>query len=157
MISIKATASGREYKLGRLDAGELQFMDREYRFAYIPEDLRGAMHVMTCGSDKMIAEDEWCFSLSSDTACDVYVLYADKQPELPVWLNSYERLRMNVTRTDSDARTLKGYFSIYKKHFEPGEIVFGGNSPRKMIAQEWYAKCRGTNYCMYTVAIKEQG
>lgn len=62
---------------------------------------------------------------------------------------------MNVTRMDSNAMNLKGYFSLYKKEFPAGEIVFGGNSPKCMLAEDFYANHKGANYCMYTVAIRE--
>lgn len=155
MITVKETASGRKYGIGLLRTGHHQFMDRLYQFAYVPDEIVNCPHIITCGSDKMIPEDEWCFTLECDRPCTVYVLYADKQPELPVWLQDFERTRMNVTRMDSMPMTLKGYFSVYKKYFPAGEIRFGGNSPRKMIEEEWYSASRGTDYCMYSVAVRE--
>ena len=86
----------------------------------------------------------------------MYALYPDKQPVLPTWLESFERVRMNVTRMDSLPTTLKGYFSLYKKHFSAGEIKFYGNSPLAMLAQDWYVENVGTNYCMYSVAVLEE-
>ena len=155
MISIINTASGRTYQIGKLHSGHHQYMDRLYQFAYVPEDLSGCPHIMTCGSDKMIPEDQPCFSIQVSRPCDVYVLYPDKQPVLPKWLEEYERVRKNVTRMDSYFVTLKGYFSLYKKSFPAGEITFMGNSPRTMLAQDWYAESRGTDYCMYSVCVAE--
>lgn len=156
MISIKWTASGRTYQLGELRAGHHQYMDRLYQFAYVPEELSGCTHVMTCGDDKMIPEDSPCFSIETTGPCDVYVLYPDKQPFLPVWLEDYERVRKNVTRMDSYFVTLKGYFSLYKKSFPAGEITFYGNSPKAMLKEDWYVETRGTNYCMYSVCVVER-
>lgn len=155
MIAIKAVASGRDYQLGELRSGNCQYVDRLYQFSYVPQQLRGCVHVMTCGADKMISEDDWCFTLETDREYDVYVLYPDKQPVLPRWLESYERVRMNVTRVDSLAFSLKGYYSCYRKRFGPGEIRFYGNSPNAMLADDRYVQSRGNTYCMYSVALKE--
>lgn len=86
MVTIKATASGKEYGTNRLMTGELQYMDRLYQFAYIPDELSGCLHIMTHGWDKMICEDDWCFTLETDRPCEVYILYPDKQPALPNWM-----------------------------------------------------------------------
>ena len=155
MIDIKAVASGKEYRLDTLAPGHLQYMDRLYEFSYVPEQLRGCTHIRTCGDDKMIGEEDWCFTVETDRAYDVYVLYPDKQPVLPRWLETYRRVRMTVTRVDSMAFNLKGYFSCYHRRFEPGEIRFYGNSPSAMLAEEWYVASRGNTYCMYSVAMKE--
>lgn len=85
---------------------------------------------------------------------EVYVIYPDKQPVLPKWLESYEKMRMNVTRIDSMCDCLKGYFSIYKKVFQKGEVTLYGCSPDNMLNEEWYVESKGANYCMYSVALK---
>lgn len=154
MFYIQSVASGKEYRIGTFEPGMLQYADRDYVFAYIPIELKGCSSIITYGSDKMISEDQLCFSIVSDMECDVYVLYPDKQPVIPKWLTHFERMRMNVSREDSDAMTLKGYFTLYKKHFPPGEIAFFGNSPKEMLDKDWYVKSRGTNYCMYSVVVK---
>ena len=156
MIEIKWTASGRPYQLGELRPGHHQYVDRIYQFAYVPEELSGCPHVMTFGDDKMLPEDEPCFSLEVSRPCGVYVLYPDKQPYLPQWLTDWERVRMNVTRMDSQFMNLKGYFSLYKKNFPAGEIILYGNSPKAMLAEDWYVETLGNNYCMYTAAVHEK-
>ena len=153
-IRITNVASGREYMIGTFLPGEPQYMDRDYVFNYIPEELQGCTHILTCGNDKILPETEPCFTLHADNEVDVYVLYPDKQPVIPGWLKSFERLRMNVTRADSRADNLKGYFTLYKKHFSAGDITFYGNSPLEMLAKPWYVSTGGINYCMYTVAVK---
>jgi hypothetical protein len=147
------TASGKTYGLGRLAPGELQYMDREYRFEYIPGDLRGCLHVRTHGDDKLIGENVTCVSFFVTREADVFVLFADKFPVLPGWLSQYERTRLSVTRTDTRADDLTGYFGLYRHRVPSGPVVLGGCSPRTMLAHEWYVESGGMNYCMYTVAI----
>lgn len=103
----------------------------------------------------MLPEDQPCFSIETDGPCEVYVLYPDKQPVLPGWLEAYQRVRKNVTRMDSHPDTLKGYFSLYRRSFQAGEIRFYGSSPRAMLAEDWYVETTGTNYCMYSVCVRE--
>lgn len=155
MIAIKWTASGRAYQIGELRIGHHQYMDRLYQFSYVPEELSGCPHIMPCGDDKMIPEDEPCYSIEVTRPCDIYVLYPDKQPVLPQWLKDYTRERKNVTRMDTRFDTLKGYFSLYRKSFPAGEILFYGNSPQIMLAEDWYRESNGANYCMYSVCVVE--
>ena len=155
MITIKWTASGDAYRMGELRPGHGQYIDRLYQFAHVPEDLYGCPHIMTRGDDKMLPEDQPCFSIETDGPCEVYVLYPDKQPVLPGWLEAYQRVRKNVTRMDSHPDTLKGYFSLYRRSFPAGEILFYGSSTLAMLAEDWYVETTGTNYCMYSVCVRE--
>lgn len=156
MIRIIESASGKEYAISVLDRGYQQYMDRQYQFDYVPDELRGCAHIMTCGNDKMTPEDALCFSLETDCPVDIFVLFADKHPILPKWLLEYKRVRMNVTRLDSMPWNLKGYFSLFQKSFPAGEIYFYGNSSHVMLDQDWYVNTEGANYCMYTVAVVEK-
>ncbi|WP_105614559.1 hypothetical protein [Vallitalea okinawensis] len=147
-------SSGKHYGMGNLKRSDHQYQDRLYQFNYVPEELKGCVHIKTHGNDKLISEDHECFSFETDEAVEVYILYPDKQPYLPQWLEGYERMRMNVTRIDSIADNLKGYFSLYKKVFPKGKIVLYGCSPNKMLLEEWYVESNGANYCMYSVCLK---
>lgn len=154
-IKIVKVGSGREYSVGKFLPNELQYMDRDYLFNYIPEELKGCVHICTCGNDKLISENELCFTIKAERDVDVYILYPDKQPVIPKWLESFERVRMNVTRVDSRSDNLKGYFTLFKKRFPAGLITLYGNSPLEMLAKDWYVTSGGINYCMYSVAVKE--
>ena len=154
MISDLDSVNKKNYETGELYTGQRQYVDRLYQFDYIPGELRGCLHIKTHGNDKMISEDEPCFSFDSDQDIDVFILYPDKQPVLPKWLMEFERTRMNVTRLDSMPSNLKGYFSVYKKRYKKGHIVLNGNSPSCMLADRGYVNTGGENYCMYTVCIK---
>ena len=148
------TSSGKSYGIGILKSGDHQYEDRLYQFNYVPEELNGHIHIKTHGNDKMICENLECFSFDSDEDIEVYILYPDKQPNLPKWLQSYERMRMNVTRIDSMSDNLKGYFGIYKRVFPKGRITLYGCSPEKMLQEEWYMTSNGANYCMYSVCVR---
>lgn len=153
-ISNIKTASGKIYTLNVFRSGEYQYKDRYYQFDYIPDELRGYIHIKTHGDDKLISEDKVCFCFDCDKEAEVYVIYPDKQPVLPHWLEGYERVRMNVTRMDTMASTLKGYFSVYKKAFAKGTVTLYGCSPNRMLGEEWYVESMGGGYCMYSLCVK---
>ncbi|MEL7604261.1 MAG: hypothetical protein AAGU77_13980 [Bacillota bacterium] len=154
MISNLQSKSGKVYEIGRLSTGDYQYVDRLYQFDYIPEELRGCLHIKTHGNDKLIGEGEPCFSFETEEDVDVYVLYPDKQPVLPKWLEEFESMRLNVTRFDSVPSNLKGYFRLYRKRYTKGTVVLYGNSPACMLEQDWYVATNGANYCMYSVCVK---
>jgi hypothetical protein len=156
IISKLSSASGKECGMNKLILGEYQYIDRQYQFNYIPKELNGCMHIKTHGNDKLIGENDICLSFEVNCDIDILILYADKFPLLPNWLDQYERTRLNVTRQDSRADNLKGYFGLYRKTFEKGLVKLFGCSPNKMLAEDWYKESGGANYCMYTVAILEK-
>lgn len=147
------SSSGKQYEINKLILGEYQYVDRYYQFNYIPDMFKGCNHIKTHGNDKLISENDICVTFEVNCPVDVYILYADKFPVIPKWLCEYERTRNNITRQDSRADNLKGYFSLYKKHFQEKKIVLYGCSPEIMLNEEWYLKSGGANYCMYTIAL----
>jgi hypothetical protein len=156
IINKLSSASGKEYGLNKLLLGEYQYMDRQYQFNYIPKELNGCLHIKTHGNDKLISDNNICFSFETNCDIDIFILFADKFPSLPEWLNQYERTRFNVTRQDSRADNLKGYFGIYRKSLKKGLVELFGCSPNIMLAEDWYKKSGGANYCMYTVAVMKK-
>lgn len=153
-ISNIKTKSGKKYGISKLKHGFYQYEDRFYQFNYIPDKLKDSLHIKTYGNDKMISEEQECFSFECDEDIELYVIYPDKHPILPEWLKCYERMRMNITRTDSNPANLKGYFSLYKKVFKKGKVTLYGCSPQRMLGEEWYVETNGAGYCMYSVCVK---
>ena len=153
IITKLSTASRKEYSVNKFITGEYQYMDREYKFNYIPKELNGCTHIKTHGNDKLISENDICVSFEVNCDVNVYILYADIYPLLPKWLNQFERTRYNVTRQDSRVDNLKGYFGLYRKTFSKGFIDIFGCSPNTMLAEDWYVKSGGANYCMFSIAL----
>ncbi len=148
------TKSGKEYTINKLKSGYYQYEDRMYQFNYIPDELKGCIHIKTHGNDKMISENKECFIFECDRDIELYVIYPDKHFILPEWLKNYEKMRMNITRMDSNPANLKGYFSLYKTVFTKGKVTLYGCSPVEMLEEEWYLKTYGAGYCMYSVCLK---
>ena len=153
LIKICKVESGKEYSVGKFMAGEFQYMDRDYRFNYIPKELKGCVHIRTCGNDKLPPRNRALLYDESRARCRGLCFISRQQPVIPKWLESFQRLRMNVTRVDSRSDNLKGYFTLFKKSFPAGYITLYGNSPLDMLAQDWYITSGRINYCMYSVVV----
>jgi hypothetical protein len=153
-ISNIVASSRKVYGINKLQRGDIQYEDRLYQFNYVPDELKRCLHIKTCGDDKLISEDEECMRFEIDASADIYVLYPDKQPILPKWLQSYEQTRMKVTRMDSISDNLKGYFCLFRKTYLKGTVILYGCSPNAMLDEDWYVESMGANYCMYSVCIK---
>lgn len=149
--------SGKEYQINynSLDNGLKQYIDRDYLFDYIPDFLRKKTYITTAGNDKMINENELCFSFETNVPVTVYIVYADKLKFLPKWLKEYNNTREKITRQDSNTSSLKGIFSLFSKDFEAGKIYLRGNLAEKMIEDQKFKNSGplGTNYCMYSVIL----
>lgn len=153
-ITNLVATSGKEYGINELLPNGKQYMDRDYTFNYIPDELKGCTHILTCGNDKLTDEKDLCLSFTVDAPVEVNILFADKFPTIPIWLNDFERVRLNVTRSDSDPSNLRGYFSIYRKRYPKGEIQLFGCSPSYFLKKDWFVESLGFTYCMYTIALK---
>ena len=71
ILALVKVESGREYSIGKFLPNELQYMDRDYTFNYIPEELKGCVHILTCGNDKLIPENEPCFTMKAEHDVEV--------------------------------------------------------------------------------------
>jgi hypothetical protein len=159
LISDLRVASGREYEIDEegFVPGSLQYVDRDYTFDHIPNIALGATHIRTAGNDKTIDESEICMSFKIAIPSTIFVIYADKLRVPPRWLGGFIDTREKVTRTDSNTSTLKGIFTLFAKDFEPGTIILSGNLSQAMADDPAFRGSMGTNYCMYSVAVKERG
>ena len=155
-ISNLKVTSGKNYlvKYNSFYDDSLQYIDRNYRFDKIPDDLKGVTLIITAGNDKMFEENEICFSFNVNKAVIVHILYADKYPILPNWLLDYKKTEKKVYRHDSSNDTMKGIFTVYSKEFLAGEIQING-CLGKGIKTEKFIKSGGSGYCMFSVVIEE--
>ncbi|MBN1314107.1 MAG: hypothetical protein JXA42_01520 [Anaerolineales bacterium] len=157
-IADMVVSSGKDYVIDQtgLAPGSLQYIDRDYTFDYIPGEVLNVTHIRTAGDDKMIDENDLCFSFRVNVPVTVYVLYADRLHLLPGWLQQYRDTRLKVTRTDSDTSTIKGIFSLFARDFDPGLVEINGNLSRAMAADPVFSSNvpLGGTYCMYSVAVQ---
>ncbi|MDD4869374.1 MAG: hypothetical protein PHR77_02345 [Kiritimatiellae bacterium] len=148
-VSGKVYVSG----VGNFKAGMKQYIDRDYIFDYIPAFLQGATHILTAGNDKFIDEEKPCLSFEVNIPVSVYIVYGDKLRVIPSWLKEFEDTRWKVTRKDSNATTLKGIFTLFRKDFSAGKITLNGNLSKAMANDPEFKKMKGGTFCMYTVVV----
>jgi hypothetical protein len=148
-------ASGKPYVVvdGGFAPDGKQYIDRDYTFNYIPEFLKGATLIQTAGDDKFFVEDKLTLSFRVSAPVTVYIVYGDKLRVLPAWLRNWTDTRWKVTRKDTNATTLKGYFTLFAKDFPAGEIRLLGNLSNKMANDPAFKKLKGSTYCMYSVVV----
>jgi hypothetical protein len=160
LVTRVTAASGKAYQIapGGAVTGGRQYIDRDYRFDYVPALVRGQTHILTAGNDKMIDEHAPCLRIELGAAATVYVVYADKLRVLPRWLEGYCDTREKITRTDSNPSTLKGIFTLFSQAFDAGVVTLYGNLSAAMRDDPTFQASGplGTNYCMYSVIIKQQ-
>jgi len=156
MITNLEVASGKSYlvKYNGFISGSQQYIDRDYLFDRIPEEMKGKTLIMLAGNDKMFEENEKCFSFQVNKPVIVHVLYSDKYPVQPVWLMDYTRTEKKVYRKDASEETKKGIFRVYSRKFPAGEIRING-CLGKGIKTEAFVSSGGSGYCMYSVVIEE--
>ena len=107
------------YRVGTLSVGQRVYVDRDYVFTQVPEDLRGQAYISTANDDKTATGDSF-LSFRISRECDVYVGYDSSIPTTPGWLSSW-------TRTTRSVQTSDTVFELYRKHFGAGTVVLGAN------------------------------
>ncbi len=155
LTDLKA-ASGKAYQIKHngFHVDGNQYIDRDYEFSKVPESLQGKTLIMTAGNDKMYEEHETCFTFYANKDIIVHIIYADKYPVNPVWLDSFEKTNLQVLRKDSSFETMKGVFTVYSKKFTAGEIEIKGCLGKGMKTPE-FVESEGSGYCMYSVVVEE--
>ncbi|MFA6561310.1 MAG: hypothetical protein WCV00_05325 [Verrucomicrobiia bacterium] len=131
----------------------LQYIDRDYTFNFIPAFLKGQTLIRTAGNDKSILEDQPCLSFRANVPVTVYVLYGDKLRILPDWLRQFTDTRWKVTRKDTNAATLKGFFTLFSKEFPAGVISLNGNLSKQMAEDAEFKRLKGSTFCMYSIVV----
>ncbi len=144
VTNIKA-GSGKQYKVGDggLKIGTVYYIDRTYVVNTIPEELDGALWIMTANDDKnSIGKDFHSFTVNVPVI--VWLAHdsrgeEEKGGKPPEWLsekNGWEKHPdMKIDVTDANM----GFFILWSKSFNKGEIKLGGNADPPASGQ-------GSNY-----------
>lgn len=137
--------SGRPYKVGEggLKIGTVYYIDRAYVVNTIPKELDGALWIMTANDDKnSVGEDFLRFTVNVPVI--VWLAHdsrgeEEKGGKPPEWLSADKGWEkhpdMKIDVTDSNM----GFFILWSKSFNKGEIKLGGNADPPAAGQ-------GSNY-----------
>ncbi|MCH8041911.1 MAG: DUF1593 domain-containing protein, partial [Nitrospinae bacterium] len=120
---------------GGLQQDALIYVDRNYVFTAVPEELQGATYIKTANNDKSSTGDSF-LSFDVNQGVSVFVAHDGRISQIPPWLSSFADTWYLITSGDAT-------FSIYKKDYASGTITLGGNY--------------GSGNSMYSVAVVEQG
>ena len=131
--NIEAT-NGRPYMVGPdgIDIGTKYYSDRDYVVNTLPEELIGAMFIMTANDDKNCAGEDF-LKFTVDRNVKIWLARDSRGDEgkggrVPEWLSEdkgwIRHEDMKIDCTDGNM----GFFILYSKDFEKGEIVLGGNT-----------------------------
>ena len=125
------------YETAMLKEGDVYYVDRDYRLAFIPAELHDLTWIKTANNDKFSTGNDFLqFTVHEEVI--IYVAYDERIPQLPEWLQDWTPTSMVIKDADSVA------FRCYSKSFARGRISLGGN----------YG---GDNSYMYLVLVRSVG
>ena len=133
--------SGKRYRLvpDGLRVGAPAYIDRDYTYRRVPQELLGATYVMTSNEDDRPSSGAFLrFVVSRDAT--VYVGHDNRVRRKPEWLRRFKDTGREIETTDVP-------FRLYRKDFKAGTVTLGGNLSRKDDG----------NHSMYLVAIRPAG
>ncbi|OJJ19089.1 hypothetical protein BKI52_19940 [marine bacterium AO1-C] len=111
------------------------YTDRSYKVTSYPTFLNRAEYVMTPNGDKRSTTAN-LLTIRLNKPADVYIAYDRRLPRLPVWLRSYTDTREHVRTSDGQI------FRVYKKRFNAGNAVLGGNESRQDNSSNYFVMVR---------------
>ncbi len=108
----------RDYRVGLLQAGQLLYVDRSYRYAQLPAELAGQLCVRTANDDKDRTSG---WRLTVNRPVDVVVAQDTRYGTAPAWLKGWTASGETLRSDDGVTRRL------WQRRFGRGEIALGGN------------------------------
>jgi glucose/arabinose dehydrogenase len=116
----------KEYRIrsGALKAGEKLFIDRDYTYEAVPAAVKGATYIQTANEDAGVDEREY-LQFSINKPATVYVALDSRANRPPKWMTE-----TGFERTDLSLDTTDVTFHLYRKTYDAGNVVLGGNEGR---------------------------
>lgn len=146
-IWIDSVQSMQRYSVRSLNKYAFVYSDREYVFTQIPDCLRESFYIKTANSDKFTRGND-LLTINISKPMIVYIGYDSRFTTKPEWLHhGFEpvhnmELVMGEPRHKNMAQVT---YNLYRKRFEPGNIVLGGNLAHR----------ERNNYSMFTIIMVE--
>jgi rhamnogalacturonan endolyase len=120
-LKINDTANSPEWSVqANLQAGDMAYGDRAFKFTSIPEALKGWEWIRTACDSKTYSSDMATFTAKSDIS--VYVGLYSGMTAVPSWLDGWKKTGETIS-TDNSA-----VYDLYRKDFKAGEKVTLGNN-----------------------------
>jgi len=109
------------YQFDYFSKGAAVYNDRSIQMMDYPSYLEGEKYIRTSNIDKSKTIDDYLSFTISEKSW-VYIAYDNKAPFLPTAFSDYEALDEQIFTDD-----LTFGYKLYRKPFQPGEIVLAGN------------------------------
>ena len=108
------------YVVGGLRIGNRQYIDRKYKFTFVPTEFVGLDYIRTANSNKKYTDLDF-LSFKINKPSIVYVAYDSRIKSRPGWLKTFTQTNKQILTQNSAP------FIIYEKKFNEGTVVLGGN------------------------------
>ncbi|MEX2671425.1 MAG: PVC-type heme-binding CxxCH protein [Phycisphaeraceae bacterium] len=123
-IALIRAESGSDYRAARagLRVGKRVYTNRPYRWTDVPDELTAATTIQTANDDADVGsrgERFLTFELAEEA--DVYIAHDRRINARPDWLSGFEK-------TEQVARSDDTTYDLYRKRFDAGKVVLGGNT-----------------------------
>lgn len=145
-LEVKISSSSTDsYKLHRKEQGNglavdrLVYADRNYRYATVPESVRGATYIATPNDDK--AERGLRLVLTVNKPVQLYIAFSDRVTDKPSWFERFQDTGEDLTFSANTGNPVN--LSLYRAPFPAGDIRLGENDPLDI------------GYTMYTIILKD--
>lgn len=126
------------YSVAALTVNQTFYSDRTHRITSLPDILVGKDFIKSKNSDKFESSESFVyFELAAPAT--VLVAFDSRVTILPDWLASWNKTAYTINTTDVP-------FNLYKRTFEAGPVVLGGNNVSPMAGAQ--SNC-------FVIAMKE--
>ena len=109
-----------DYQPAAVQEGTSYYVDRDYKIASIPNDLKSAIWLKTANDDKFSTGNDF-LEFTVNQRVDLYVGYDTRLTTLPEWLAAWDTTTYKIV--DEHAET----FQVYHTLQDSGKVVLGGN------------------------------
>ncbi len=104
-----------------LQAGDVVYGDRAYKFTQVPQELTGCEWIRTACDSKIYSADEASFTAKSDIT--VYTGLDTRATSIPDWLNSWTSTGKTLISDNSSVE-----YNLYRKDFTANSLVTLGTN-----------------------------
>ena len=120
--------------------GNRPYIDRDFPFISLVPQLLNGVQIATANEDKFSSEARPFLSFSVDRPVVVYVARDSRYRKLPVWLQSFQQERVQISYAVPGGQVSK---TLYSKRYPAGTITLNGN----------LSNGENENFSMYTVFV----
>lgn len=104
-----------------LQAGDVVYGDRAYKFTQVPQEITGCEWIRTACDSKIYSADEASFTAKSDIT--VYTGLDTRATSIPDWLNSWTSTGKTLVSDNSSVE-----YNLYRKDFTANSLVTLGTN-----------------------------